>query len=48
MIEIKGGVPVRRVKNVRFIDLLRDNREAILNDREEMNRIEERLDAKRK
>ncbi|WP_160112370.1 FbpB family small basic protein [Salicibibacter kimchii] len=39
---------MRRVKNVRFIDLLRDNREAILNDREEMNRIEERLDAKRK
>ncbi|SDJ28993.1 FbpB family small basic protein [Natribacillus halophilus] len=39
---------MRRIRNVRFIDLLRDNREAILNDREAMNRIEERLDAKRK
>ncbi|MBB6449200.1 hypothetical protein HNR44_001149 [Geomicrobium halophilum] len=39
---------MRRIKNVRFVDLLRDNREAILNDRDAMNRIEERLDAKRK
>ncbi|WP_081834291.1 FbpB family small basic protein [Geomicrobium sp. JCM 19039] len=39
---------MKRMKKVRFAELMRTNREQIMNDREALAKIDEKMDAKRK